>query len=302
VSEKKKEEAEARLWAPITLLVLVVVGIVLAILAGRRSITHAEQPAPSDNYFFDLVKSFGPWLLVLFIIYFFVFRHIRFQKPGDVMLYNDAFYLVTMNRLDEAEAKLLDVQPRWKKDANLTCMLRAQLANIEFERGNFKRACDVYEELLSADVIKNDGLKQTHWTHAGVLAQLAAQAGDIALAERMVESGRDCDMLESQGPLVRAEVILLARKRDYAEAVRVAQMNWRLADTAWIVTQRNRYRVAWAFALQQLDAEQNAEQIANLVAGVKPFWKGQFNPLTNNWPEMEAFLVQHKLTDEYAAA
>jgi hypothetical protein len=197
---------------------------------------------------------------------------------------------------------LLDVQPRWKKDANLTCMLRAQLANIEFERGNFKRACDVYEELLSADVIKNDGLKQTHWTHAGVLAQLAAQAGDIALAERMVESGRDCDMLESQGPLVRAEVILLARKRDYAEAVRVAQMNWRLADTAWIVTQRNRYRVAWAFALQQLDAEQNAEQIANLVAGVKPFWKGQFNPLTNNWPEMEAFLVQHKLTDEYAAA
>lgn len=284
------------------LILIIVVGIVLAIFAGMRSVPNQGPTDEGDGYFFSTVKSFGPWLLALFLIYFFVFRQLGIQTPASVFQFNDAVYLTDMNRLGEAEAKLKELEPRWKKNESLKHTLRSQLALIEFERGNFTSACDIYQELLSTDLIKNDGLKQIYWTYVGTLAQLAALSGDTPLAESTLELGRGCFMIEKQGALLRAQVILLTRKKDYAGAVHLAQQDWRLADTAAASYQRNRYRVVWAFALQQLDAQKNAEQIAYLVAGVKPFWKGQFYPLTHNWPEMEAFLAQHKLSDDYATA
>jgi tetratricopeptide (TPR) repeat protein len=274
----------------------VVVSVLVGVLAGKREPVEAESAEGPYAYLVALI----PWALILLVIYFFVYRVIRARSPAIVNKYNNAVALIDMNYLDEAEAILREIEKNVKSEDSIRDLWLWHTALIQTERGQFTKAVPQFQKVLQSSWLKQD--EAARMNMIGALAQYAALFGDVELAESTLQEGRGCELKLQQGALLRAQVILHSRKKDYAGAAHLAQQDWRLADTAVSTALRTRYRVVWAFALQQLGEQKNAEQIGNLVAGAKPFWKSQFHPLVNDWPEMEAFLKEHRLTDDYATA
>jgi hypothetical protein len=156
-------------------------------------------------------------------------------------------------------------------------------------------------EVLSASWLGTEANQSVVATMRGAFAEHAILNGQLDLAEKELALLDDYEHAYGRAAMLRARMMLLVRKKDFAAAARFADEHWRASTASAAAAFNNRFRLAWALSLRQLDATSHARRIADLVAGARPFWKGQFIPLTANWPEMKDFLAEHGLTDNAAA-
>jgi len=282
------------------LVMIILVGIALAIFAGSRSLKPSSQPVATEWTLQSILVAAAPTIITLGLVYFYVFRQLWAAKPATVQTNNNATALIECGRLDEAESLLKGIEKTVSGNVLVRTIVEWNLALIQAERGDFEGAKPRMQKVLSASWLAQEAYHSSRVMLTAGLAEHSVLNGQFDEASDLLAIVSKSEHPYQRGGVWRAQVLLAARKKDYGLAAHLAGEYWREADSAVATASRNRFRLVWALALQELDPAGNYDRIANLVAGVRPYWKGQFLPLVSNWPEMREFLIQQKLTDEFA--
>ena len=132
------------------------------------------------------------------------------------------------------------------------------------------------------------------------IALCYAQLGDVAAARAWL--AEDARRRGNEPPIagVLPELLVLCRERHFAAAVRTAAD--RITEVEALGGRAvHRARLLHAYALDALDAQAHAAEVAELVAALRPVRPGDFEPLTQRFPELAAFVERRGLVPTAAA-
>lgn len=129
---------------------------------------------------------------------------------------------------------------------------------------------------------------------ANPIALCYAQLGDVASARAWL--AEDARRRGNEPPIagVLPELLVLCRERHFAAAARTAADRFREVE-ALGGRAAHRARLLHAYALDALDAQAHAAEVAELLAALRPVRPGDFEPYTGRFPELAAFVERRGL-------
>lgn len=126
------------------------------------------------------------------------------------------------------------------------------------------------------------------------IALCYAQLGDVAAARAWL--AEDARRRGNEPPIagVLPELLVLCRERHFAAAARTAADRFTEVE-ALGGRAPYRARLLHAYALDALDPQAHAAEVAELLGALRPVRPGDFEPLTQRFPELAAFVERHRL-------
>lgn len=277
------------------LIMIILVGIALAIFAGSRTMKPDQEPpvvvteGPSVLYYAMVVI---PWSLLAIVA--FMFR--KFVTASAINAFNNAAILLNAGFLDRAEIEFDVASKATTRNDVVQGYIAFQRGILNMRRGqNAEAISDLSAEIEKKWFKKLEPISQASLAADLILAQIFLGRTDDAQAT--LDKFPGSDVLQANH-LLKMRFFLMVRKGELAEALEFARKDWRDIESMTTPYYFKLFRVIWAFALYKTDP--NSSEIWEVLGAVRPFWKGQYEPLFQQWPEMLEFLREAKLTDEHA--
>ena len=128
-----------------------------------------------------------------------------------------------------------------------------------------------------------------------MLGYWVALLGRIEAARASLQEAASRSKGEATSLSVLPEALVACREGQPARALEVLATRWREVEIAGASITKFA-RIVRAFALNAIDPVGNRDATHETLAGAKPIAPGELQPLIASWPEMEAFLVDQRLT------
>ncbi len=156
--------------------------------------------------------------------------------------------------------------------------------------GDIDRAIELTQRAVQSGWIADASLNLASLAGSNMGTCLAIK-GDLDAAERWQREAHAAVAPSKRGSLLVLDALIACRRGRYVEAIAQVERDWALAEGGLNAAQLRGVRLLRAFALEQTGGE--ADEIASLIAGAKPFRTGEQDYLAGSWPEFRAFLVKH---------
>lgn len=295
--------------SPLRTLVLWVVLIVIFLTIWQFLTPADRTAAPPPRCVAPCVEPSGPWgsilvagLPIAFVVLMFVLFMRRFRASHTFNAEQEpAFRALAQRRFGEAASLLRTVAKRYEKQPMFLAVANLNIADAEIWSGNLDAAIAA---CIDVDKQTTFGVESgSRVVAAAELALLYALAGDVASSQRWHDEARgrlaktsDARMIIA-GKLRVTEAILACRRGAPKEAIALLDEIWLELRFSFTANWMRVVEVIRAFAEAQGDVrEQNV--VAGRLVRVEPVVGNELAFLGRKWPEMQAFLAAHGLSQD----
>ena len=160
-------------------------------------------------------------------------------------------------------------------------------------RGDVVNALSVFGEIEARKATRTAAAANIRLALPFSIALCFAQLGDVAAAKQWLDAAKRKKSPAHVRNDLLVEAIILLRSHDDAAAVALFANHWRQIESMSHGRNLREWRVRRAFAMQNTGAP--TADVAEMLAGTRPFDRGDYDHMGAQWPELQVFLAAHKL-------
>jgi hypothetical protein len=203
----------------------------------------------------------------------------------------EAVGLLNQGRSDEAMAAFREIART--SSGGIRAVALHNYGVCLMRRGDVVDALGIFCEIAAKKATRTAAAANIRAALPFTIALCFAQLGDVPAAQQwLTEAKRKKSPAHIRNDLIVDAMILLRSHKD-AAAVELFAKHWREIEAMSHGRSLREWRVRRAFALQNTGA--TSADVEEMLAGTRPFERGDYDHLGAHWPELQVFLAEHRL-------